>query len=327
MNGAGRSGGGRRLGRVRVAIAAVVGVSWFAAGLPGQTGGVREDSKTPPAFRLRFRSVGTDAHPGMTEMSRSPLPPVYVGAEELLRPGEILAVVGSSSTGVDLKVSDDVVAHLRADGVARVAILDRERLASVAELVFADPESPWNLRLTGLGRAEAARLSWMLSEEANSRLTVSMVVTPPSDAQPAGGLMDVVVYLVGAKSISAYQFVLEVSTPARGWMRREGLLVDTARDDYVFRGVASQPSVDDTTGIVGASVAPRAVETDGKAVYLGSVRFRTPPDAVGHFKVHVKRCAETFVKDENGAPLLFNHGGAVLRVHERVPPRVEKATP
>ncbi len=280
--------------------------------------------RLPPAFRLHFRTVHPEATSGFVEMSRSPHPSVFVGDEDLFGAAEVLAVADASGDAVELSVSADVVVRLRATSPDRIAILEEDRLAGVARLEFPDAGGRWNLKLKDLDRVEASRLAWLLSEEANSRLAVSMVVVPPAVAQSAGSVVDVPVYLVGANSVGSYQFVVETSTPRRGWMRRDELLIDAAREDYVFRGLSAQTRIDPTTGALGATAESNEAAPEGKSVYLGTVRFRTSADAEGTFTVHIKRCPETFVKDKAGGPVLFNHRGAVLRFREPVVPRLEE---
>jgi len=296
----------------------------IAAVLTGQGAEDRGDRRPPPAIRLHFRMVQSVAAPGLAEMSRSPGPPVFVGKEDIIGAAEILSVADSSANAIELNVSADVVARLRETPPDRIAILDEDRLAAVAGLEFPETGRGGNLKLTGLDRVEASRLAWMLSEEANSRLAVSMVIVPPADVHSAGSVVDAAVYLVGAKSVGAYQFVVEVSTPKLGWMRRDELLIDANREDYVFRGLSPRTEIDFTSGTLGATVDPNEATPGGKTVYLGTVRFRTSADAEGTFNVHIKRCPNTFVRDESGASVLFNHGGAVLRLREPVTPRLEK---
>lgn len=305
-----------------------MGFTWtflsIAAALAGQPGGEPDEVPRAPAFRLHFRLVQATAAPDFVEMSRTPRPPVFVGPVDVFDAAEILSVVDAGSTNIDLKVSRDLVARLRAQTVDRLAILDLERLAAVAEIEFPDADATWNLRLAGLERVEASRLGWMLSEEANSRLAASMVIVPPSVVQAAGSVVEAAVYLIGAKLVGSYQFVVEVSTPKFGWMRRDELLIDSSREDFVFQGRSPRTTIDVSAGTIGATIEPDGVSPDRTSVYLGSVRFRTSADAAGSFNVHIKRSAETFVKDKNGVPILFNHGGALIRFREPVVPRLEK---
>lgn len=214
----------------------------------------------------------------------------------------VSAALNDASTGLELKLTDAVVASL--SGGARVETGDQLAVYIGRRLVAAgsfDPlTSDGRTVLSGLPSTLAGRLANLLAREASVFHGAVFVAVPSRSHAFPGETITVDAYIENARDVGAYQVKLTTGGGETGSLTLEDLSVDD-RADSIF-GSSAIKATDSTQFRLLGALMGGGVDADSRA-YLGSFILRLSPDATGTFTVNVEAGQETILTDSNAVAI------------------------
>jgi hypothetical protein len=151
---------------------------------------------------------------------------------------------------------------------------------------------------------------------------VTLSVVPSLDRVPAGGSVDVDVYVSTVSDLRAYQVALEVTGGRRGRFELTQIRIDTDRAEYAFGSSKIVEAIDLSEARVG--VLPFNGTADVlKSAYLGTFTFRASEDAKGTFDVHVQLGQKSLLRRSGGQAVALDANDARIAVGVSTKPRAQ----
>lgn len=180
---------------------------------------------------------------------------------------------------------------------ARAQLTDTDQLAIynndqfIASTTISNITDDGRISITGLSTQQISMITKMMQRnKAILSGAIISVVSRLSTAR-AGDLITVDMYLSGAKSVRAFQVMLEVAGGDSGTISRDQMIIDINREDFIFSGVAEIiKGEDQVRGRIGGVKIYGPAELDvNKTVYLGSQTFNVSDDASGTFQFIIRK--------------------------------------
>ncbi len=150
---------------------------------------------------------------------------------------------------------------------------------------------------------------------AGPQRSTNVTLQPDTDLIAADGLVDVDVFIDGARDLAAYEVALEVSGGDAGSVVLESLTIDTKRRDYVFAAARVRQGLDRRGSRLGAATSDGRGMNVRRSSYLGTFSFRVSSDASGVFMISCAGGKGTFLTDSNLGDIAVSLGtNSLIRV-------------
>ena len=128
----------------------------------------------------------------------------------------------------------------------------------------------------------------------------------------SGGTFTADVFIEGVADLRVYQVRVTATSASTGRLVATSLIVDQARDDYIFGGQGSQNliSAEDNLGKrLGGLLIEGSVDGSG---YLGTYTFAAPKGVDAVFYVNVEVGEESFLRTNDAWPIPFQLGSPAV---------------
>lgn len=238
-------------------------------------------------------------------VSRDALRGSDLTAVNVVRMGDGQAIeITLSGAALDRAAEADALVVMKNKRALAIAPIDNGTLES-GTAVISEVDASMIGRITGQLRAEAAVASGPVIQ-----------LVPVASTVEAGGEVAVDVYVGGVNDLRTFQITLDTSDGVSGELRRVSMLVDSARDDFVFGSGQMIKAEDLLGGRMGAVHFHGGVEAADLA-YAGTYTFKATRDAAGTFDVTVRTGTETFLMDGANANIDFSVVNTAVSVGER----------
>lgn len=271
----------------------------------GQKDVRRQDARSTLSFRLASATPVAGFQAATLEDGRT----VYVAPGAVLGRSDVTSIESiEARRGNDLQLSltsaaSDRLTNLQSrHGADQLAVFQAGRLITSGELEL-DGETNSAL-ISGITLVDATQITRLIRSGTPSGTLVTLVATS-STIQP-GGMITVEAFLSGAKNIRAYQMNLVSAGGTSGKVTLSNLLVETERENYIFRGRQQFEAVDQGGRRLGGVLVNGSVDALDRA-YLGSFTVQASADASGTFQVGVKtRQGTSMLMDPDNELLSFS---------------------
>lgn len=215
-----------------------------------------------------------------------------------------------SGSVIELHVGDAIaaaVATAARDGGGLEIIVDGSTVGTVS--VRASGETAV---LYGMKKALAEHMWNVLGITGAPSNAVKISVVTDTATIRSGGTFTADVFIDGVADLRVYQVRVTATSASTGRLVATGLIIDQARDDYIFGPVGSQNliSAEDTVGKrLGGLLIQGSVDGSG---YLGTYTFAVPKDVNDVFYVNVEVGEESFLRSDDAQVIPFQLGSPAV---------------
>jgi hypothetical protein len=150
----------------------------------------------------------------------------------------------------------------------------------------------------------------------------TLSVVPSLDRVPAGGSVDVDVYVGTVSDLRAYQVALEVTGGRRGGFELTRIRIDTDRAKYAFGSSKIVEAIDLSEARVGA-LPFSGTSGVRKSAYLATFTFKASEDAKGTFDVRVQLGEKSLLRTSDGKAVELDANDARIVVSASTRPRAQ----
>lgn len=255
-----------------------------------------------------------EAGEGLSEATLADGSTVFVSRDALR--GTDLAAVNvvrlGDGQGIEVTLSD--AALDRAARADALVVTKNNRVLGIAPIDDGTLESGTAI-ISEVDASMIGRITGQLRADAAAKVGPVIQLVPANSTVAAGGEVAVDVYVGGIDDLRTFQITLDTSDGVSGELRRVRMLVDSARDDFVFGSGQMIKAEDLLGGRMGAVHFHGGVDAVDLA-YAGTFTFKATRDAAGTFDITVRAGAETFLMDGTNTNIDFSAVNTAVSVGE-----------